>query len=108
MIRRPCGERDSGVTTGAHAVLDRSHQAAAGRRLDEQGKPVVLGETAPLLATPDAWRSFLTGARELLDGYPFFYDGRSPRQAGTSPADAWYAAALDQFLELRGSRLGYL
>ena len=76
------------------------------RQFAAQGKPVVLGETAPLLATPDTWRSFLTGARDLLDGYLFFYDGRTPRQAGTSAADAWYAAALDQFLELRGSLLG--
>ena len=69
---------------------------------------MVLGETRAATGEPDTWRSFLTGARDLLDGYPFFYDGRSPRQAGTGPADAWYAAALDQFLELRGSRLGYL
>jgi hypothetical protein len=70
-----------------------------------QGKPVVLGETAPLLATPDTWRSFLTGSRRFLDGYLFFYDGRTPGEVGTTAADAWYAAALDQFLGLRGSLL---
>ncbi len=70
-----------------------------------QGKPVVLGETAPLLGTPGTWRSFLTGSRRFLDGYLFFYDGRTPGDVGASAADAWYAAALDQFLGLRGSLL---
>ena len=40
------------------------------------GRPVVLGETAPLLTTHDRWRSFLTGTRRFVDGSLFFYDGR--------------------------------
>jgi hypothetical protein len=67
------------------------------------GKPVVLGETAPLLASLDTWRAFLSGSHQFLDGYLFFYDGRAPEEIGGTPADAWYAAALDEFLELQGS-----
>ena len=68
-----------------------------------EGKPVVLGETAPLLATRDTWRGFLRGSHQFLDGSLFFYDGRAPDEIGATAADAWYAAALDEFLELRGS-----
>jgi hypothetical protein len=71
-----------------------------------QGKPVVLGETAPLLGTPDTWRAFLSGSRGFVDGFLFFYDGRAPEEAGGTAADAWYAAALMQFLDLRRSLLG--
>jgi hypothetical protein len=67
------------------------------------GKPVILGETAPLYATANTWRSFLTGSRHVLDGYLFFYDGRVRRELGPTTADAWFAAALDQFRRLRGS-----
>jgi hypothetical protein len=67
------------------------------------GKPVILGETAPLLATAATWGSFLSGSRSLVDGYLFFYDGRTPQELGTTVGDAWYAAALDQFRRLRGS-----
>jgi hypothetical protein len=67
------------------------------------GKPVILGETAPLLSTPDTWRAFLSGSRRVLDGYLFFYDGRAPGEVRATAADAWYAAALEQFLELRAS-----
>jgi hypothetical protein len=66
------------------------------------GKPVVVGETAPLLAGRDTWRSFLTGSGQFLDGQLFFYDGRTPAETGTTAADTWYAAALREFLELRG------
>jgi hypothetical protein len=72
------------------------------RDFASQGKPVVLGETAPLLGTPETWRSFLIGSRQFLDGHLFFYDGRTPGEVGATAADAWYAAALDQFLGLRG------
>lgn len=65
------------------------------------GKPVVLGETAPLLSTPDTWRAFLEGSRGFLDGYLFFYDGRTSGEARATAADAWYAAAIEQFLSLR-------
>ena len=68
-----------------------------------QGKPVVLGETAPLLANRETWRAFLNGSREFVDGHLFFYDGRGPEEIGDTAADAWYAAALDQFLGLRDS-----
>jgi hypothetical protein len=68
-----------------------------------QGKPVILGETAPLLGTPETWRAFLRGSRPFLDGYLFFYDGRTPAEVGSSAADSWYAAALEQFLVLRVS-----
>jgi hypothetical protein len=37
----------------------------------------------------------------MVDGYLFFYDGRMPAELGTSIADAWYAAALAQFRQLR-------
>jgi hypothetical protein len=68
-----------------------------------EGKPVVLGETAPLLGTRDTWRAFLSGSHKFLDGYLFFFDGRAPGEIGATAADAWYAAALGEFLELRGS-----
>jgi hypothetical protein len=68
-----------------------------------QGKPVILGETAPLLGTPETWRAFLSGSRRFLDGYLFFYDGRTPGEVGATAADAWYAAAIEQFLALRAS-----
>jgi hypothetical protein len=67
------------------------------------GKPVILGETAPLLATTETWRSFLRGSRHCVDGHLFFYDGRMPRELGQTRADAWYAGALDEFRQLRGS-----
>jgi hypothetical protein len=67
------------------------------------GKPVILGETAPLFGTTATWRSFLSGSRDLVDGYLFFYDGRMPRELGSADADVWYAAALDEFRRLRGS-----
>jgi hypothetical protein len=71
-----------------------------------QGKPVVLGETAPLLSTVETWRAFLSGSQEFLDGHLFFYDGRAPDETGaTAAADEWYAAALKQFLDLRRSLL---
>jgi hypothetical protein len=71
------------------------------RDFASQGKPVVLGETAPLLSTVETWRAFLTQSHQFLDGYLFFYDGRAPEEIGATAADAWYAAALDEFLELR-------
>lgn len=70
------------------------------------GKPVVLGETAPLWAGTKTYRSFLLGSRRYLDGYLSFYDGRTPSETGTSPADAWYADALGTFVGLRGSLVG--
>ena len=73
------------------------------REFAAHGKPVILGETAPLFAGADTWRSFLSGSRSLVDGYLFFYDGRMPGELGTSIADAWYAAALAQFRQLRPS-----
>ena len=66
-----------------------------------QGKPVILGETAPLLATPATWQGFLRGSRRCLDGYLSFYDGRTPSEAATDPAATWYAAMLQQFIALR-------
>jgi hypothetical protein len=67
------------------------------------GKPVILGETAPLYATAESWESFLSGSRHSVDGHLFFYDGRTRRELGPTMADAWYAATLDQFRRLRGS-----
>jgi hypothetical protein len=66
-----------------------------------QGKPVILGETAPLLSRPDTWQAFLCGSRQFLDGYLFFYDGRTSGEVPATAADAWYAAAIEQFLSLR-------
>ena len=70
-----------------------------------RGKPVILGETAPLLTTHERWSSFLTGSRGAVDGHLFFYDGRTSHQVGPAPADAWYAAALDRFVDLRRALL---
>jgi hypothetical protein len=82
----------------------REHEAISlVRDFAARGKPVVLGESAPLLGTPDTWDAFLTGCSRFLDGYLFFYDGRTPNEVGTTPADAWYAAAIKQFLALRAS-----
>jgi hypothetical protein len=64
---------------------------------------VILGETAPLLSTPDTWGAFLNGSRGFLDGYLFFYDGRTSGEVRATAADVWYAAAIEQFLSLRGS-----
>jgi hypothetical protein len=90
----------------AYPVEGRESEAISlVRDFAAQGKPVVLGETAPLLGTPDTWRVFLSGARGFVDGYLFFYDGRAPEEAGTTAADAWYGAALEQFLDLRRSLL---
>jgi hypothetical protein len=75
---------------------------ALARDFAAEGKPAVLGETVPLLATRDTWRAFLSGSHRFLAGYLFFYDGRAPNEIGATAADAWYAAALDQILELRG------
>jgi hypothetical protein len=75
------------------------------REFAAQGKPVIVGETAPLLGSPKTWRSFLTGARRFVNGYLFFYDGRTPAETTTIAADAWYAAALRQFLGLQSSLL---
>lgn len=76
------------------------------REFAAHGKPVILGETAPLFAGGDTWRAFLSGSRSVLDGYLFFYDGRMPGELGTSMNDAWYAAALNQFRQLRPSLEG--
>jgi hypothetical protein len=80
-----------------------SDATAVVRDFAAHGKPVILGETAPLLTTRDRWSSFLTGSRRFVDGQLFFYDGRSPEEAGTNSADSWYAAALDRFLDLRST-----
>jgi hypothetical protein len=69
-------------------------------------KPVILGETAPLLGTPDSWASFLRGARRHVDGYLSFYDGRAPSEVTNSEADSWYARMLEQFIGLRPSLVG--
>ena len=68
------------------------------------GRPVVLGETAPLLTTHDRWRSFLTGTRRFVGGSLSFYDGRREDEVGATAADAWYAAGLSTFLNLRQER----
>jgi hypothetical protein len=81
----------------------RANEAIARvRDFAAQGKPVILGETAPLLSTPDTWRAFLSGSRGFLDGYLFFYDGRTPGEVQATAADVWYAAGVKQFLALRG------
>ena len=80
-----------------------SEAVALVREFAAQGKPVVLGETAPLLTTPEGWRGFLTATRHFLDGHLFFYDGRTPAEAGSAAADAWYAGALEEFLGLRAA-----
>ena len=73
------------------------------RQFAAQHKPVILGETAPLFATPSTWESFLRGSRRHVDGYLSFYDGRTPAEAAASPAGRWYAAMLEQFVALRGT-----
>ena len=83
-----------------------SDAIAVVRDFAAHGRPVVLGETAPLLTTPDRWRPFLTRSRRLVDGHLFFYDGRRPDEVGATAADAWYAAALGVFLDLRSASAG--
>ncbi len=89
-----------------HEYPEEGRAGEASARVREfaaSGKPVILGETAPLLATAETWRSFLRGSQNSVDGHLFFYDGRTPQELGSTVADAWYAAALDQFRGLRGS-----
>ena len=71
-----------------------------------EGVPVVLGETFPLWAGAETQEAFLRGSRHDLDGYLSFYDGRTPSEVGTSLHDALYAAALEQFVGLRGPLVG--
>lgn len=73
------------------------------RAFASQGKPVILGETAPLHATLNNWTAFLRGSRRYLEGYLSFYDGRVPAEVAASAPDAWYAAALGRFVRLRDS-----
>jgi hypothetical protein len=73
-----------------------------------QRKPVIVGETAPLLGSPSTWDSFLRGSRRYVDGYLSFYDGRTSEQAAERPRDTWYAAMLGQFVSLRGALVGGL
>jgi hypothetical protein len=77
--------------------IARVHDFAA------SGKPVILGETAPLWATPESWESVLSGSRHVVDGHLYFYDGRMPRELGSAMPDAWHAGALNQFRQLRRS-----
>ena len=73
------------------------------RRFSAEGKPVIVGETAPLWATPDTWRVFLCGSRRSVDGYLAFYDGRTPSQLAGDPGAALLADMLGQFLSLRST-----
>jgi hypothetical protein len=89
-----------------HEYPDEAHIDEAILRMREfavQHKPVILGETAPLQATPSTWRSFLCASRRYLNGYLSFYDGRTPTEVAGSPNDSWYAAMLEQFVALRGT-----
>jgi hypothetical protein len=80
-----------------------SDATALVRDFAAHGKPVILGETAPLLTTRDRWSSFLRASRRFVDGQLFFYDGRTPAEAGAGATGAWYAAALERFLDLRSA-----
>ena len=73
------------------------------RAFAEEGKPVIVGETAPLNGTPETWAAFLRAVRPDVDGYLSFYDGRMPGELGAAESDAWYAAALNLFLEFQAS-----
>ena len=83
-----------------------SEALAVIRDFAAHGKPVIVGETAPLLATRDTWSLFLRDTRRLVEGYLFFYDGRTAVEAGSSAGDGWYATALDRFIGLRSSLIG--
>jgi hypothetical protein len=85
-----------------------SEAIALVREFAAHGKPVILGETAPLLTSRDGWRSFLTGSGRFVDGSLFFYDGRTPDEVGATAADAWYGAALSEFLDVRRASAGGL
>jgi hypothetical protein len=65
------------------------------------GKPVILGETAPLWLPAESWASVLSGSRHVVDGHLYFYDGRLPRELGSTLPDALHAGALEQFRGLR-------
>jgi hypothetical protein len=89
-----------------HEYPEQGREAEAIARVHDlaaSGKPVILGETAPLWATAESWESFLTGSRNVVDGHLYFYDGRMPGELGPTMPDALHAGALTQFRLLRGS-----
>jgi hypothetical protein len=89
-----------------HEYPEHGREAEAIARVRDfaaSGKPVILGETAPLWLTAESWGSFLTGSRDVVDGHLYFYDGRRLPELGSTKADAWHARALKQFRLLRGS-----
>ncbi|MGZ4244312.1 MAG: hypothetical protein ACXVSE_08480 [Solirubrobacteraceae bacterium] len=66
------------------------------------GKPVLLGETFPLVSDLPTQRAFLMGANPYLVGAFEFFDGRDPYTMRVRTAtDAIYASGLRQFVTLR-------
>jgi hypothetical protein len=89
----------------------RTGKVAASVALIEQfarcHKPVLLGETFPLLCDLAAERAFLLTASSSLVGVLEFFDGRDPNRMKTKTIpDAIYQQGLRQFIALREMLLG--
>lgn len=66
------------------------------RNFSGHGMPVFIGETSPLYTC--TWTDFLFDVRSIVDGYLYFYDGRTPGEFGSSTfTDAFLQTALRQF-----------
>lgn len=69
---------------------------------EQTGKPVVLGEVAPLAATPRETAGFMRDARPWVDGYIGHYHGLSPREAQPdTEAAQWWRDELAMFGRVR-------
>jgi hypothetical protein len=84
----------------------RTGKVAASVALIEQfaryNKPVLLGETFPLLCDLGTERAFLLSANSSLVGVLEFFDGRDPNRMETKTIpDAIYQLGLRQFIALR-------
>jgi hypothetical protein len=83
-----------------------SQSVALVRAFASYGKPVLLGETFPLLCGTQDERQFLLGANRYVAGVHEFFDGRDPRHMKVrTVADALYQAGLSQFIDLRRTLL---
>ena len=91
-----------------HEYPDEDTDAAVSvvREFAAHSRPVVVGETAPLLAPSAEWARFLRHARRHVDGFLSFYDGRAPAEVSAGSADGWYGSMLERFIELRRTLLG--
>jgi hypothetical protein len=83
-------------------MLDRVRSWA-----EQTGKPVVLGEVAPLAATPRETATFMRAARPYVDGYIGHYHGLTPRDPQPdTEAGEWWRRELAMFRRLRPELCG--